>query len=51
MAVQQRRGHLGIPEEKVEHFKARERCVDFVRKALDAGQHRQLVSLDLNGLR
>lgn len=40
-----------IADAEVEHFKGRERCVEFMRKTLDAGQYRQLVSLYLGGLR
>lgn len=40
-----------IADAEVEHFKGRERCVEFVRRTLDAGQYQQLVALYLGGLR
>lgn len=40
-----------IADAEVEHFRGRDRCVDFVRKTLDAAQYQQLVALYLGGLR
>lgn len=40
-----------IADAEVEHFKGRDRCVEFVRKTLDAGQVQQLTSMYLAGLR
>lgn len=40
-----------IADAEVEHFKGRDRCVEHVRKSLDAGPYQQLVALYRNGLR
>jgi len=40
-----------IADAEVEHFKGRDRCVEHVRKTLDAAQYQQLVALYLGGLR
>lgn len=40
-----------IADAEVEHFKGRDRCVEFMRRTLDAGQYQQLVTLYLGGLR
>jgi len=40
-----------IVDAEVEHFKGRDRCVEHVRKTLDAAQYQQLVALYLGGLR
>ena len=40
-----------IAAAEVEHFHGRERCVEHVRKTLDAAQYQQLVTLYLGGLR
>jgi Spy/CpxP family protein refolding chaperone len=40
-----------IADAEVEHFKARERCVEFLRKTLTPEQFTQLSQLYLTGLR
>lgn len=40
-----------IADAEVEHFKGRDRCVEHVRKTLDAAQYQQQVALYLGGLR
>lgn len=40
-----------IAEAEVEHFKGRERCVEFVRQTLTAEQFTQITQLYLTGLR
>lgn len=40
-----------IADAEIEHFKGRDRCVEHVRKTLDAAQYQQLVTLYLAGLR
>lgn len=40
-----------IADAEVEHFKGRERCVEFVRQTLTAAQFTQITQLYLTGLR
>lgn len=40
-----------VADAELEHLQGRDRCVDHVRKTLDAAQYRQLVGLYLDGLR
>lgn len=40
-----------IADAEIEHFMGRDRCVEHVRKTLNAGQYQQLLTLYLTGLR